>query len=132
MVEDKNLTEKVCIGKVSNVSSHCNSDFLSNCDNARKVQHLIATVAAAEINSKERRPFQFGFQRDDNNDADTATTAAEKSQAVTVIGADQTNNHNTLNANSTIDSRACYKPEKKVIISHGKQPHTTPTKRMET
>lgn len=118
MVEDKNLTEKVCIGKVSKVSSHRTSGFLSNCDNARKVQHLIATAAAAVVQSKERRPFQFGIQRDDDNDNDNAATAAlQESQAVTVIGADQTNNHNSLNANSTIDSRACYKPEKKVIIS---------------
>lgn len=124
MVEDKNLTEKVCIEKVSKVSSHSNSGFLSNCDNARKVQHLIATAAAAAAdNGKERRPFQFGIQRDDDDDGgdnnnDSAATAAQKSQAVTVIGADQTNNHNSLNANSTtIDSRACYKPEKKVIIS---------------
>lgn len=118
MVEDKNLTEKVRIEKVSKVSSHRSSGFLSNCDNARKVQHLIATAAAAVVNSKERRPFQFHDNDDGDNNNDSAATAAlQKSQAVTVIGADQTNNHNSLNANSTIDSRACYKPEKKVIIS---------------
>lgn len=113
MVEDKNLTEKV--SKVS--SSHYSSGFLSNCDNARKVQHLIK---AAE-NSKERRPFQFGIHREDgdnSNKDDNDIVATQKSQAITVIGADQTNNHNnSFNANSTIDSRACYKPEKKVIIS---------------
>lgn len=40
-----------------------------------------------------------------------------QTQEVTVIGADLTNNNDTFDANSTIDSRACYKPEKKVIRS---------------
>lgn len=75
------------------------SGFLSNCDNVHKIQQLIAAG-----NSKEHRPFQFGIR-----------DGEKKTQEITVIGADQTNNHNSLSVNSTIDSRACSRPEKKVI-----------------
>lgn len=121
MVEDKNLTEKVSkLSSTTKLSQH-SSGFLSNCDNARNVQHLIAAE-----HSKERRPFQFDNQRDgDNNNCNDNNSAAQKTQAVTVIGADQTNNHNSLNANSAIDSRACYKPEKKVIKIERKYKQTT-------
>lgn len=103
MVEDKNLTDKLCIEKVSKKSSSSksksnSSGIRTNCgDNARKVQHLITIE-----NRTEFRPFQFGV-------------GEKKLQEITVIGTDQTNNQNSLNVNSTIDSRACYKPEKKVI-----------------
>lgn len=99
MVEDKNIIDKLCIDKVTKESTKSNS-ILSNCDNARKVQHLIDVGNSNNNNIKEHRPFHFGVR-----------DGEKKTQEVTVIGAD----HNSLNANSTIDSRACYKPEKKVI-----------------
>lgn len=95
MVEDKKIIDKLCIDKVTKTSTKSNgSGFSSNCDNACKVQHLITE------NSRKHRPFQFGVR-----------DGEKKLQEVTVIATD----HNSLNANSTIDSRACYKPEKKVI-----------------
>lgn len=109
MVEDKNFTDKLCIEKVSKKSSSSksksnSSGIRTNCgDNARKVQHLITIE-----NRTEFRPFQFGERHD---------VGEKKLLDFTVIGTDQTNNQNSLNANSTIDSRACYKPEKKVIKS---------------
>lgn len=109
MVEDKKFTDKLCIEKVTNESTKSNSSGIrSNCDNARKVQHLITIE-----NRKEYRPFQFGVR-----------DGKKKLQEVTVIGADQTNNQNSLNANSTIDSRACFKPEKKVIKNNSSTDET--------
>lgn len=106
MVEDKNINDKLCIDKVvtNETTKSTSCGFVKHCDNAKSVQQLIA----AESNGKEQhRPFQFGGVRD----------GEKKTQEVTVIGAD----HNSLNANSTIDSRACYKPEKKVIKLRGRR-----------
>ncbi|XP_031631140.1 coronin-2B-like isoform X2 [Contarinia nasturtii] len=105
MVEDKNIIDKLCIDKVTKEPTKSNSSgIVSNCDNVRKLQHLIVVGNSNSNNSnsnsiKEHRPFQFGVR-----------DGEKKTQEVTVIGAD----HNSLNANSTIDSRACYKPEKKL------------------
>lgn len=109
MVEDKNIIDKLCIDIVKESTN--SFGFASNCDNAHIIQHLKIE------NCKEHRPFQFGVR-----------DGEKKLQEVTVIGAD----HNSLNANSTIDSRACYKPKKKVIkkkkkikiIRHKKKLHT--------
>ncbi|XP_055322253.1 coronin-2B-like isoform X1 [Sitodiplosis mosellana] len=99
MVEDKNIIDKLCIDKVTKESTKSNK---SNCDNARSVQPLIAVENSKEQqqHQHQHRPFQFGVR-----------DGEKKIQEVTVIAAD----HNSLNANSTIDSRACYKPEKKQI-----------------
>lgn len=111
MVEDKNIVDKRCVKKqVTKKSKKINSSgFISNCDNVHKIQQLI--VAG---NSTEHRPFQFGLR-----------DGEKKTQEITVIGADQTNNHNCLSVNSTaIDSRGCFKPEKKVIKSCNKTEET--------
>lgn len=103
MVEDKNIIDKLCIDKkVTKASTKSNSSgFVAKSDNARKVQHLIGIENIKEQQQQQQhRPFQFGVR-----------DGEKKIQEVTVIGAD----HNSLNANSTIDSRACSKPEKKVI-----------------
>lgn len=99
MVEDKNIIDKLCIDKQVTKESIKSHSFVSNCDNARKVQHLI-TVENNSIEQQHHRPNQFGVR-----------DGEKKIQEVTVICADPS----SLNANSTIDSRACYKPEKKVI-----------------
>lgn len=92
MIEDINLIKKLCIDKVTKeVSKSFSSGYLSNCDNIRTVQYLIKA-------ENKREP--FGVRDGENNLVET-----------TVIDADQT----SQNSPSTIDSRCCHKPSKKVI-----------------
>lgn len=118
MVENNNKIKigELCIDKVrkneTNQSQSVNNLTLFG-DNATSRKNI---SSQHHLIKNKLQTNQYGLR-----DGETATQnlnqnhqAQPQTKEATVIGVD----HNSLNANSTIDLRACNKPEKKVNKSH--------------
>lgn len=115
MVENNNKIKigELCIDKVkkneTNQSQSVNSFTLFG-DNATSRK----TIASQQHLIKKLQTNQYGLRDGETAAHNQHHQAQPQTKEATVIGVD----HNSLNTTSTIDLRACNKPEKKVNKSY--------------